>query len=321
MDKNDLPEIRVSFSSLSWLLNSPAYYQAKVNHELPKEESKYMDFGKAIHCYMLRTNDFPKEYFVFNAQSPINAQQRAFCEFLKDKNDYLEAYKSVYSIKGKTTKTIEDEASKLYMILSPYIQSFKDAEGKITISIDDFNRIVKMSDNALSHQGVKKLFDYVENHKDSILYTEKEFLYKAKKLHDDKDLFVHGFIDHLIFDPKNRKIIVNELKTTSEHPSKYRESFEKYHTARQLAMYTIAASKIFEKEFPDIPLKEMTPEWNVIVMQSNELYEVKVYGVNDAIIGEGLREYADLINRYAFHYKEGWNYSQEYYTNEGIEYL
>jgi hypothetical protein len=38
-------------------------------------------------------------------------------------------------------------------------------------------------------------------------------------------------------------------------------------------------------------------------------------------IENGMHEYRDLINRYVFHYKEGWDYSQEYYTNEGIERL
>ena len=314
-------KIKVSFSSLNWLEISPAYYKAMVNKELPKEQTKSMDFGKAMHCYVLRTDDFNKEYFVMEHSAPENTQQSNFVKELLDGKSYLDAYKNSYSISGKSDKIIEQAASKMFMQLKPYADSLKDAEDKIILSISDFDKITKISDNILAHKGARKLLDYSENHKDSIVFTEKEFLFPVRKLHDDKDLFMHGFIDHLIFDPNNRKMIINELKTTSDAPSAYRDSFTKYHTARQLGMYTIAAGKLFESMYPDIPLKEMTPEWNIIVAQTTTLNEVKVYSVTDMDITAGLYEYKDLINRFVFHYKEGWEYAQEYYTNDGIERL
>lgn len=317
----DEEKIKVSFSSLNWLEVSPAYYRAMSDGQLPKEQSASMDFGKATHCYILRPNDFNKEYFVMECATPENVQQSRFVKELLDNKSYLDAYKNAYSTTGKSDKVVEQAASKMFMQLKPYADSLKDAGDKIILSTDDFNKLTKMSDNVLAHKGVRKLLDYTENHKDSVTFVEKEFLFPVRKLHDDKDLFIHGFIDQLIFDPANRKMIINELKTTSGAPSAYRESFEKYHTARQLGIYTIAAGKIFESMYPDIPLKEMTPEWNIIVAQTTVLNEVKVYSVTDMDITAGLYEYKDLVNRFVFHYKEGWEHTQEYYTNDGIERL
>jgi uncharacterized protein YktA (UPF0223 family) len=314
--------IKVSFSSLTWLEESPAYFRAMSNGDLPKPESQFMDFGKALHCYILRRDDFPKEYYVLKAIMPANAQQHKFCaEYRNNKGDIVEAYKASYSIKSKTSDTIKSEAEKLIMTLKPYIDSISDSEGKKIISFDDFERITSIADNILVHKGAKKLFEYMDNHKDCDVFTEKEFMLKGRKLHDGKDLWIHGFVDHIIFDPKNRKMIINELKTTSKPLSKYREAFSEYHTARQLAIYTIAAGKIFETMYPDIPLKEVTPEWNVIVAQTNTLYEVRVFNINQVHIEQGMIEYKDLINRYVFHYENGWDFPQEYYTNEGVEYL
>lgn len=320
-EKSEDEKIRVSFSSLNWLEISPAFFQAMKNGELAKEESKSMDFGKATHCYVLRPNDFQKEYYVMEANTPDNAQQNAFAKLLATKMPYNDAYRACYSLTGKSEKTIEDAAAKLYMQLQPYANSLALAENRTIISSMDFARLSKMSDSIQAHKGARKLFDYAENHKDSVVFIEHEFMQQVRKLHDEKDLYIHGFIDHMIFDPNNRKMIINELKTTSDAPKDYRESFEKYHTARQLAMYSIAAGKLFEKTYPDISLKEMSIEWNIIVVQSMKLFETKVYAVNAMDIENGMHEYRDLINRYVFHYKEGWDYSQEYYTNEGIERL
>jgi hypothetical protein len=319
MEENNV--LKVSFSSLNWLAESPRYFQAMVTGEIPKEESKSLDFGKVVHCYLLRPNDFNNEYDVLNCKQPINKQQYDFCKFISDGMNYEEAYKNSYSIKSKTEKSITSEATKLYIELKDYSEKIKNQGTKALLSEYDFNRITKISDNAIKHIGVQNLFKYSEQHKDSVVLTEQEFTFDGRTLHDEKKLLVHGFIDHIVFDPNNRKMIITEVKTTSGSLNNYYESFEKYHTAMQLGIYTIAAGKIFEKMYPDIPLKEVRPEWNVIAIQSNGLFEIKMFVINDGTIASGMMMYKDLMNRYVFHYKEGWEHSQEYYTNNGLEIL
>lgn len=320
-ETKELPKERVSFSSLNWLEESPAYFQGMINGDLQREESSSMDFGKALHCYVLRKNDFNSEYYVMDATQPINEQQRKFCKNITSGIDFKEAYGLSYSIKGKSSTVIENESTKLYMTLKPYCDAIKDVGERKIISTDDYSKITNLSDNIYKHKGVLNVFNYPEKHKDAKVFVEKDFLCKIRRLHDNKDLYINGFIDYLIFDPSNRKMIITELKSSSHSLKNYRESFDKYNVGRQLAIYTIAAGKLFEELYPDIPLKEVTPEWYVIVGQTNTLFEVKCFSINEFTIQEGMMEYKDLVNRYVFHHENGWDYPQEYYTNNGVEYL
>ena len=73
-DATILPETRVSFSSLNWLEKSPAYYQAMVQGQIVKEDTKNMAFGRAVHNYILQNNTFDENYIIIDCETPQNKQ-------------------------------------------------------------------------------------------------------------------------------------------------------------------------------------------------------------------------------------------------------
>lgn len=316
-----LPETRVSFSSLNWLEKSPAYYQGMINGSIPKEETASMIFGRAVHSYILQGESFDNNYVVVDYEAPQNKQQVEFAARVAHGENYLDAYKGAYSTGKKSEALIEKEATVLSLSLKSYIDYLKQKDERSILQKSQMDAIHAMNSSILKHETARNLLTYGDKWPDAHVYTEKEFLVPIRKLHDENDLYIHGFIDHLIFDPGNRRMKITELKTTSQDICDYPEAFVKYKTSRQLAIYTVAAGKLFEKEYPDVPLKEMSVEWNVIAVQSNGLFETRVFIVTEQTIMDGMMTYKDLINRYVFHYKEGWDYPQEYYTNNGVEYL
>lgn len=322
-DTTILPETRVSFSSLNWLEKSPAYYKAMVQGQIVKEDTKNMAFGRAVHNYILQNNTFDENHIIIDCETPQNKQQLDFATCISLGDDPIDAYKKTYATNKKSIALIEKESTVLALSLKPYIDylSCDKAKDKTVLRLFQKDAIEAMYASVIKHEAARNILQYGDKWPEANISTEQEFLIPVRKLHDDKDLYIHGFIDHLMFDPGNRRMKITELKTTSYDICEYPESFIKYKTARQLAIYTVAAGKLFEKLYPDVPLKEMSVEWNVIAVQSNGLFETRVFIVTEQTIMDGMISYKDLINRYVFHYKEGWDYPQEYYTNKGVEYL
>ena len=54
----------VSHSSLSALKVSPQYFQKYINRELKQDDSRYLDLGSAIHCYILENSTFNDKYMI-----------------------------------------------------------------------------------------------------------------------------------------------------------------------------------------------------------------------------------------------------------------
>ncbi len=325
-EQTQTKEFRINNSNLDVLAKSPKlFYRTYISKEQERQhESSFQFFGKAMHYYVLKNDEFEKEYFIGDFEKPSNKMQANFCDAIISKGlSYFDAYQDVYSTKSMSQKLVEENSVKLFMQLNSYIEFIKnpDNKSKILIEAHDYNTIKTINDNILTHTKANELLNYKEKYNSAAVMKEIYLKHKLTTLPDKANLYLDGILDQVIFDVDNRKMIIVELKSTSKPVCKFADSFFEYKYNKQLAIYTILAGKEFERLFPDIPLKEMIPEWYIIAAETSDLNEVRLFKINEIHIQDGLKMYSDLKNRFLYHYEHGWDFPQEYFTNKGIEYI
>jgi len=135
-------DIRLSYSSLKSFLKSPEHFIAY--KKIPFVDTDATIFGKALHCYVLRNNDFENEYLVFDeSKRPVPESN-----FSKKEN---KIWKEMLFQKA-------------------------ESEEKELISKEDYDKIRDMTDKLLFHEPSKNLLEYTRSE------YEKKIEFTRKKL-------------------------------------------------------------------------------------------------------------------------------------------
>jgi hypothetical protein len=316
LNKNDF---KIGFTTLGYLSISPKYFISKQKDLMyPNEEEKsYFILGGAVHCKLLRPDDYEKEYYCSTITPPtgkktlavdyiFNNRKRAIDEFAKD--IILQEAFDFAELKGAFLTLKND------ILTTPayvhYYASLVNSEGKKILSpqddfivkncVDSIKRNVACSDLlGLSPLNNKISFD--------IVHTEKELLWKYKEytyeLSSTPDRFI---IDHI-----NKKIIVLDIKTTSKSPYSFEYSYKTYGYYRQAAIYNEAIKASYS--YPDYSFE------NYLLVVGTIGFESVVYKVSEEDLILGLKEFEDQIALYDYHYKtNNWEYPKNIIENNGI---
>lgn len=170
------------------------------------------------------------------------------------------------------------------------------------------NELLFMVDNDFSN---KKTYKELE------IYWSKEFENLVNKDNIGKFAITVKFkakLDDLTIDFENKKIILNDPKTTSSGAYSFYKSFESWHYYRQIAFY-IWAIKEWAKQ-NDIDLTDFTWECNNIAIETSGLYQVVVWRIPQEWIDKGKKEYQELVQRVVWHIaNKEWSYTKEEIEN------
>ena len=113
-------------------------------------------------------------------------------------------------------------------------------------------------------------------------------------------------IDNFKIDSKNKKIILNDLKTTSTKLDDFMESsFIKYHYYRQFAFYGYLLYKLLSKDYPGYKI-----EANVYVL-NKQTGSFQDFKITKKLVERGYLEFNSLIKRIGFHEAYGYNVLRE----------
>ena len=316
---------RISRSSLNWFKVSPRYFKDKLDGLIPNETSSAMENGTMKHAYLLQQDEFKKMYRILDFGVPTSAQQKQFClDYIASKATTvnlkaLEAFKSNYSISGKTDEELALKGLEMALKLKSYIKWLRGNEtGQKTMTWAQLNSLKKTKENVILHKKANELL--FKNGDSSDYFSQNEF-------HINWEIPIVGggilqcksLLDRIVIDYENKIVKLIDIKTTISNAD-FTTSFKKYGYGMQMAFYWMAIVWYFKNEL-NIDIEEFKNETYIIAIE-NGSNEVRVFDVPENTIIYEIANITQTLSQIDWHMRNNlWNYSREYYDGDGTESL
>lgn len=325
--KIDIPyyedNTRISNSAIGWFLKKgPKYLRDMLDGKEPGLDLPQLERGTMIHEYILQPDEFWSDYEILDFETPKVKQQKDFCEKynqlkltnpLEDDNKLLlEAYNSAYN-NSKSAALKVTEAQVLVNTYADYLKYIQIKNRKKVISFADLNMLQQIEENLHNHIAANKLlYDY-----DKTYECHNEFHINW----ENKGVACKSLLDRVMFDHVNKKIILIDLKTTS-NAYDFAHSVETYDYYRQLAFYTSAIYWYVTEEL-NLNMEDYDFEVYIIAIQTNGNYEIRVFDMlNEDMLLEKGKLITDTLKEISYHINSGnWEHTRKYYENGGFEKL
>lgn len=306
---------RISNSAIGWFMkNGPSFLHKKLEGLIPDEKGSQLEKGTMIHEYILQPEEFDKDYIMYNGPTPSSTNQEKFCKELVNTLEIepdkalLSAYKSSYSIIGKSEATMLSEASKIANTLSGYIDTLKD--GRTIISQRDLDKCEAVRQSIHSHKAASKLLNnpnWEEHHE---FHINWEYCgVKCKSL-----------LDCVKFNFAQKKCQLIDLKTTVKlwH---FQDSIEQYDYLRQLCFYAQAIWWYLEFERGENPY-DWDIEYYIVGIDSTYDSDVRVFKFEKYAVDSRLEDICKALKNIKWHQENNkWDHTREYYEGDGCEVL
>ena len=315
---------RISNSNIGWFIKKgPKYLKEMLNNEREGLKLPQLEKGTMIHEYILQPEEFWKDYIILDFEVPKVKQQKDFCEAyvssleLLEDDKKLQAYRSSYT-NTKSSQIALKEASELCNKYESYINYLKQKNDKKVISFADLNLLKTIKKNLEEHKKANELLYNFPNTFE--VHNEFHINWEYPYAFEDKELSCKSLLDRVMIDHENKKIILIDLKTTSDIYN-FQHSVEEFDYYRQLTYYWTALAWYFKNElFLDID--EYEGETYIIAIQSYDGNEVRVFKIDEAELSNKLKVIDNAIKRIAWHKNNNlWEHTKEYYEGNGEEIL
>lgn len=274
---------------------------------IPSSYSDSFYFGSAIHCSILQPNDF----IVVNTVDRPTAKagfmaDELYPSYLKCGgivyNEVIKASDKISYYKGKMDT---DKFNVLKDKLFPYFEQRyayenRTKDKRIPIYLDPrsrykFEECIRSVSKNIEIQKLLHPEGLINN---PTTYNEATVLLDVNCLPPCKEeslrLKLKGKLDHFSVDYETGIITLNDLKTTS-HPIDVfkKESFFKYHYARQLALYGWMLKQLNNTVFH---IEKPIFKCNILVVSTIPPYDSGVMNVSNNTIQKGIKELSKLLN-------------------------
>ena len=326
--KIDIPyyedNTRYSNSSIGWFLKKgPKYLRDMLDGKEEGLKLPQLERGTMIHEYILQPDEFWKDYIILEYEVPKVKQQKDFCiayanslELVED-TKLLEAYRSSYS-NTKSSEIALNEARELSKKYKKYIEALQsEKDNKKPISFADLDMLKKIKSNLEEHKAANKLlFDVAKTYE-----CHNEFHINWEYNKEDINVSCKSLCDRIMFDHVNKKVILIDLKTTSDVYN-FKHSVEEFDYYRQIAFYICAITWYMLEEL-NLNVDDYDLECYIIAIQTNGNYEVRVFNMlNEEELLNRKTLIADTLKEISYHISSGnWEHTRNYYENNGIEEL
>lgn len=315
---------RYSNSAIGWFLRKgPKYLRDMLDGKEKGLDLPQLKKGTMIHEYILQPEEFWKDYIILDYEVPKVKQQKDFCtayanslELVED-TKLLEAYRSSYS-NTKSSEIALNEARELCNKYADYIKALQsEKDNKKPISFADLDMLKKIKANLEEHIAANKLlFDVPTTYE-----CHNEFHINWEYNQGDINVPCKSLCDRIMFDHVNKKIILIDLKTTSDVYN-FKHSVEEFDYYRQLAFYICAITWYMLEEL-NLNVDDYDLECYIIAIQTNGNYEVRVFDMlNEEELLNRKNIIANALKEISYHINSGnWEHTRKYYEQDGIERL
>lgn len=326
---------RISNSSIGWFLKKgPLYFRNMLDGKEEGLKLPQLEKGTMIHEYILQPDEFWNDYTILEYEVPKVKQQKEFCDWyvtfkatdpLEDEDKILlNAYNKAYSNKlsDDSKLTIAKDFIQRY---DEYIKSKSLNNAKKAISFADLNMLKTIKSNIEKHKKANKLLTDtpgVESHNE--FHINWTFPIKTDSLKMDENKIWYApcksLLDRCIFDHVNKKIILIDLKTTSDVYN-FKHSVEEFDYYRQIAYYLLAITWYMKDQ--DIDISDYNCEAYIVAIQTNGSYEVRVFNMfNETELDSRKNIIINALSELSYHYQtNNWEHTRSYYEGNGTEEL
>lgn len=292
------------------------------------DTSESMEFGEAIHCYILEPDTFNDRFCI--PTKKVSGLMGTFIDcvqVLESNSDTAdnEIYRLAYEKSGfklPLDRVISDFEKPENQA---YYNFLKENSNKIQLTSEQFEVLKRIKASISKHRYIQGLVSPDEEGIE--LFNELEIYWEYKVVQED-DLFSRTVsipckskLDRLIIDHKNRIIRLIDLKSTSKPNSQFTLSVAKYGYHRQMMFYFKALS-YWQSQEGNEEIKNYTLE-NPYILALETLYpnEAKLFQVSDKSLKIGLDEIDSAMNKLTWHYTNNvWEDKMSYLeTVEQIE--
>ena len=314
---------RISNSSIGWFLKrGPKYLRDMLDGKEEGLKLPQLEKGTMIHEYILQPEEFWKDYEILDFEVPKVKQQKDLCEKysqlklvnpLEDESILLlDAYNFSYNNKKTIAQKISD-AKNIVDIYDSYIKYLQIKSTKKVISFADLNMLKTIKKNFEEHIAANKL-----------LYDCAATFECHNEFHINWELFgvkCKSLLDRVMFDHINKKVILIDLKTTS-NVYNFEHSVEEFDYYRQLTFYTLAITW-YMLEVLNLNPDDYDFEAYIIAIQTNGNYEIRVFNMfNEEEFLNQKNVITNTIKEISYHINSNnWEHTREYYEGNGIEKL
>lgn len=323
---------RISNSSIGWFLKKgPLYFRNMLDGKEEGLKLPQLEKGTMIHEYILQPDEFWKDYIILDYEVPKVKQQKDFCENYANSLELIEddkkiaAYKSAYS-NSKSSEIVLKEATELCTRYADYIEALRnEKDNRKVISFADLNMLKTIKSNIDNHKKAKELLTDipgVESHNEFHINWTLPIMTNSLKMDEDKIWYApcKSLLDRCIFDHVNKKIILIDLKTTSDVYN-FKHSVEEFGYYRQIAYYLLAIAWYMRDQ--DIDISDYDCEAYIVAIQTNGSYEVRVFDMfNETELDSQKTIIINALTELSYHYRtNNWEHTLSYYEGDGTERL
>ena len=326
---------RISNSSIGWFLKKgPLYFRNMLDGKEEGLKLPQLEKGTMIHKYILQPDEFWNDYVILEYDVPKVKQQKEFCDWyatfkatdpLEDEDKILlNAYNKAYSNKLSDDSKLAI-AKDFIQRYDEYIKSKSLNNTKKAISFADLNMLKTIKSNIEKHKKANKLLTNtpgVESHNEFHINWTFPIKTDSLKMDENKTWYApcKSLLDRCIFDHVNKKIILIDLKTTSDVYN-FKHSVEEFDYYRQIAYYLLAITWYMKDQ--DIDISDYDCEAYIIAIQTNGSYEVRVFNMfNETELDSRKNIIINALSELSYHYQtNNWEHTRSYYEGNGTEEL
>lgn len=326
---------RISNSSIGWFLKKgPLYFRNMLDGKEEGLKLPQLEKGTMIHEYILQPDEFWNDYTILEYEVPKVKQQKDFCDWysiFKDTNPLedddkllLDSYNKAYS--NKLSEDAKLSIAKDFALrYDEYIKSKSLKNNKKAISFADLNMLKTIKSNIEKHKKANELLTDipgVESHNEFHINWTFPIKTDSLKMDENKTWYApcKSLLDRCIFDHVNKKIILIDLKTTSDVYN-FKHSVEEFDYYRQIAYYLLAITWYMKDQ--DIDISDYDCEAYIIAIQTNGNYEVRVFNMfNETELDSRKNIIINALSELSYHYQtNNWEHTRSYYEGNGTEEL
>lgn len=326
---------RISNSSIGWFLKKgPLYFRNMLDGKEEGLKLPQLEKGTMIHEYILQPDEFWNDYTILEYEVPKVKQQKEFCDWyatlkttdpLEDDDKLLlDSYNKAYS--NKLSEDAKLSIAKDFALrYDEYIKSKSLKNNKKAISFADLNMLKTIKSNIEKHKKANELLTNtsgVESHNEFHINWTFPIKTDSLKMDENKTWYApcKSLLDRCIFDHVNKKIILIDLKTTSDVYN-FKHSVEEFDYYRQIAYYLLAITWYMKDQ--DIDISDYDCEAYIIAIQTNGNYEVRVFNMfNETELDSRKDTIISALSELSYHYQtNNWEHTRSYYEGNGTEEL
>lgn len=319
----------ISNSALSYINpyqdGSPQKFKRFVDGLLPDETSPSLAKGDLLHKYLLE----PENFVVGLTKKPSEAictildSVFAYAKLMDQVNDPLEAFTEQIEEYALATGWGQSytPATRLKKVTecSEYYAFLQGSTDKLVVDYADDQCVRSMIAQLSHNQTAMRMLELQSSEKFSV-YNELPIYWRkviGGENVDYEEMELRSKLDRLVLDLSKKTFSIIDVKSTGKHIVDYPESFEFWHTYRQLAFYEDAVSFWLQEALEQ---KDFTPGNHYIIAVMNKAPHLnRVYKVDKEYIKQGREEYESLLHRILYHRQSGnWEVDMESMENKGL---